>query len=231
MRNLLDETPTGELHGRLAVSRDFVGAKVGDGADVLDIGCGYGWFEHFALSNGAGSIVGVEPTEDDLATARAWIQDDRASFQVVGATALPFADASFDIVVMWEVLEHLPRQSEPTAFAEVARVLRPGGRLFLSTPHATAITQLTDPARWLIGHRHYSAGAVRALSQNAGLSVSRLELRGGPWEIVHMNVMYVSKWIFRRRPFFEKKLVARSDLEWQRPSGFVHVFLEAQKPA
>jgi SAM-dependent methyltransferase len=230
MRNLLDEKPTDELTGRLAVSREFVGIGFGDRADVLDIGCGYGWFEHFALSSGAGSIVGVEPTEEDLATARTWIEDDRASFQVADATALPFADDSFDVVVMWEVLEHLPRRSEPRAFAEIFRVLRPGGRLFLSTPHATPMTQLTDPARWLIGHRHYSIDAVRDLSENAGLSVSRLELRGGPWEIVHMNVMYVSKWIFRRRPFFERQLVARSDRDWQRPSGFVHVFLEARKP-
>ena len=78
----------------------------------------------------------------------------------------------------------------------------------------------------MIGHRHYSLTAVRSLSQNAGLSVARLELRGGLWEVVHMNVMYVSKWIFRRRPFFERQLVALSDREWQRPSGFVHVFLE-----
>jgi hypothetical protein len=93
------------------------------------------------------------------------------------------------------------------------------------------VTQLTDPARWLIGHRHYSLSAVRNLSENAGLSVVRLELHGGLWEIVHMNIMYVSKWIFRRRPFFERQLVARSDRDWQRPSGFVHVFLEGQKLA
>jgi SAM-dependent methyltransferase len=231
MRNLLDEKPTDELRGRLAVSRDFVGAGVGAKADVLDIGCGFGWFEHFALSNGVGSIVGVEPTEEDLVTARAWITDDRASFEVAGAAALPFPDESFDVVVMWEVLEHLPARSEPAAFAELVRVLRPGGRLFLSTPHATLVTQLTDPARWLIGHRHYSLVAVRNLSEGAGLSVVRLELRGGLWEIVHMNVMYVSKWIFRRRPFFERHLVALSDRDWRRASGFVHVFLEAQKPA
>lgn len=229
MRNLLDEKPTGDLHGRLAVSRDFVGAPAIDAADVLDIGCGYGWFEQFALSNGAASIVGVEPTEDDLATARKWIQDERASFQVASATSLPFADHSFDVVVMWEVLEHLPAHTEHAAFSEIARVLRPGGRLYLSTPHSTVLTQLSDPARWLIGHRHYTIDAVRRLAQRGGLVVVRADLRGGVWEIVHMNVMYASKWILRRRPLFERWLTERSDREWRRPSGFVHVFLEAVK--
>jgi 2-polyprenyl-3-methyl-5-hydroxy-6-metoxy-1,4-benzoquinol methylase len=231
MKNLLDEKPTVDLHGRLRFSRDFVGEDACRDADILDIGCGFGWFERFALDAGARSVTGVEPLEEDLETARRGIDDARASFVAAGATDLPFADDSFDVAVMWEVLEHLPPHSEPSAFAEIARVLRPGGRLFLSTPHATLVTQLTDPARWLIGHRHYSLGAVRNLSQNAALSVVRLELRGGPWEIVHMNVMYVSKWIFRRRPFFERQLVTRSDRDWQGPAGFVHVFLKAQKSA
>jgi SAM-dependent methyltransferase len=231
MRNLLDEKPTGDLHGRLAISRDFVGPGIGDGADVLDIGCGYGWFEQFALLNGAGSIVGVEPTEEDLVTVRRWIQDERASFQVASATLLPFADTSFDAVVMWEVLEHLPRQTEDVAFAEIARVLRPGGRLYLSTPHATPLTQVTDPARWLIGHRHYTMEAVRRFAERAGLAVVRADLRGGIWEIVHMNVMYASKWILRRRPVFERWLIERSDRQWRSSGGFVHVFVEAVKPS
>ncbi len=56
------------------------------------------------------------------------------SFLVAGAGDLPFPDGSFDTVVMWEVLEHIPPGTEPQAFAEIARVLRPGGRLHLSTP-------------------------------------------------------------------------------------------------
>jgi SAM-dependent methyltransferase len=231
MRNLLDEKPTDELHGRLAFSRDFVDLSSLRGRDILDIGCGYGWFESLSLLHGAASVTGIEPTDAALDTVRAGIQDERASFQVAGATALPFDDDSFDVVVMWEVLEHLPKGSEALAFSEIARVLRNGGRFFLSTPHATLVTQATDPARWLIGHRHYAVSAVRHLAESSGLEVMRLETRGGPWEIVHMNVLYFSKWILRRRPLFERELVSRSDRDWSRPGGFVHVFLEATIPA
>src|SRR4051812_46692284 len=231
MKNLLHEKPTDELHGRLAFSRDFVGPESLLGRDLLDIGCGYGWFENLALLHGAVSVTGIEPSEADLVTVRQGIRDERASFHVAGATALPFDDGSFDTVVMWEVLEHLPKNSEAAAFSEIARVLRRGGRLFLSTPHATSLTQATDPARWLIGHRHYAIDDVRSLAESAGLEVVRLETRGGWWEIVHMNVLYFSKWILRRRPLFERQLIARSDRDWRRPGGFVHVFLEATLPA
>jgi 2-polyprenyl-3-methyl-5-hydroxy-6-metoxy-1,4-benzoquinol methylase len=231
MKNLLDEKPTDELHGRLAFSRDFVDLGSLRGRDILDIGCGYGWFESLSLLHGAASVTGIEPTDADLVTVREGIRDERASFQVAGATALPFDNDSFDTVVMWEVLEHLPKGSEDVAFSEITRVLRPGGRLFLSTPHATLLTQATDPARWLIGHRHYALDAVRRVTESAGLEVVRLETRGGPWEIVHMNVLYFSKWILRRRPLFERRLISRSDRDWSRPGGFVHVFLEATKPA
>jgi 2-polyprenyl-3-methyl-5-hydroxy-6-metoxy-1,4-benzoquinol methylase len=231
MKNLLNEKPTDELHGRLAFSRDFVDLGSLRGQDILDIGCGYGWFENLSLMHGAASVTGIEPTDADLVTVRKGVRDERASFRVASATALPFDDGSFDAVVMWEVLEHLPKGSEAVAFSEIARVLRPGGRLFLSTPHATLLTQATDPARWLIGHRHYGLDAVRRLTESAGLEVVRLETRGGPWEIAHMNVLYFSKWILRRRPLFERRLISRSDRDWSRPGGFVHVFLEATKPA
>lgn len=229
MRNLLDEKPTDELRGRLAFSRDFVGPDACAVRDILDIGCGYGWFEQFALANGATSIVGIEPTEEALVTARAWLRDDRATFQVAGATSVPFPADAFDLAVMWEVLEHLPKHSEPAAFAEVARVLRPGGRLFLSTPHAAPLAVVTDPARWLIGHRHYTLEQVREFAARAGFEVVRLELHGGAWEIVHMNVLYVSKWILRRRPIFEEPLKARLDREWLTGRGFTNVFLECRK--
>ena len=232
MRNLLDERPDLATHGRLAYTLTFVGPERCRDRKILDIGCGFGWFERFALDHGARSIVGLEPDDSDLAAARTGIDDPRASFETGSALELRFADESFDAVVMWEVLEHLPSGTEPDCFREIARVLKPGGSLYLSTPHATRVTLATDPARWLIGHRHYTRAAVAAYADTARLGVRRLELRGGVWEIIHLNVLYVSKWIFRRQPFFERALTARIDREWSRSSeGFVHVFLQAEKPA
>jgi SAM-dependent methyltransferase len=60
-------------------------------------------------------------------------QQPRVKFICGDATALPFADQSFDAVTMFDVLEHIPDHEK--AIAEVKRVLRPGGFLFVSTPN------------------------------------------------------------------------------------------------
>lgn len=231
MRNILDDSPESNVHGHASYVRTFVDQTDLAGKDVLDVGCGFGWFELIALDAGVRSITGVEPTDTDLATARRHITDERVTFAVASADRLPFEDGCFDTIVMWEVLEHIPKHSEPVAFRELARVLRPGGGLYLSTPHTTTLARATDPAWWVAGHRHYSRDAVAAYARGAGLQVEQLELKGGSWQIAHMLNMYVAKWIFRRRPFLEERSLERLDRDWARPSGFAHVLLRARKDA
>lgn len=228
MRNLVHEGPTRDLHGRLAWSRSFVDVDDCANRDMLDIGCGFGWFELLALDRGARSITGVDLTDTDLATARRHFDDERVAFRVASALDLPFADESFDTVVCWEVLEHLPSSTEQRAFDEIYRVLRPGGALYLSTPHASPVATVADPAWWLLGHRHYSCRSVAGYTAT-GFDIERLELRGRWWEILQLLDLYYCKWVLRRRSLFEAALVRKLDLEWQRP-GFTNVFLCARKP-
>lgn len=79
---------------------------------VVDIGCGYGRNRKVVESVG-GEWVGVEPFEGGAHTV------------VADAENLPFEDASFDVAVMDAVLEHIPDVGK--AFAETARVIKPGG--------------------------------------------------------------------------------------------------------
>src|SRR5882762_5918325 len=99
MRNILDERPTREVHGVLLYASRFVeDADIAE-RDVLDIGCGYGWFEVEALARGVRSVVGIEPTEHDLATARRHLEDQRLRLEVGTALAIPLPDESIDTVV------------------------------------------------------------------------------------------------------------------------------------
>jgi SAM-dependent methyltransferase len=229
MRNLLDEKPTMALHGRLKYAVNFV-----DDGDVrrkrlLDIGCGFGWFELNALARGAEQVVGTEISEAALTTIRQHLDDARLSTRVASALDLPFEDGAFDTVVSWEVLEHIPRHSEPQMFKEAARVLAPGGAFYLSTPHAALLSKLGDPAWWLIGHRHYSAQQVRRLAAGAGLRVEQLELRGGAWEVAYHLAYYAAKWLLRQRPPAEAAFRRKVDAEFTRP-GFNGLFVKMTRP-
>ena len=120
MRNILDDKPTVDLHGRNAYTMRFVGDADLQEKDVLEIGSGSGSSLN-ALPRGVGRLTGVEPTDGDLSTARKYVVAPNVQFQLGSALRLPFPDATFDTVVCWEVMEHLPKQSEPTMFAEVGR--------------------------------------------------------------------------------------------------------------
>lgn len=119
------------------------------GDHVLDVGTGPGLLAAAIAERvgAAGRVVGVDISAAQLAIARA----NCASFSCVelvaaSATALPFADATFDIVVVTQVLEYVAEVAG--ALAELARVLRPGGRIFiLDTDWDSLVWHTEHPAR------------------------------------------------------------------------------------
>jgi SAM-dependent methyltransferase len=230
MRNILDQAPSRDLHGIQAHAVRLVAEE--DLADrvVLDVGCGFGWFELYALDHGVRRVIGIEPDDRELETARRHIHDERATFTVGRATDLPVPDESVDTVVCWEVLEHLSRGDEPAAFVEIRRVLRPGGALYLSTPYASWRARALDPAWWLLGHRHYRLDRLERFARDAGLEPQLIEKRGRGWQIVAILNLYVAKWIFRRPPFFEAAVARRWDEELRQPGGYANCFLKAHRP-
>jgi SAM-dependent methyltransferase len=228
MLNVLKEKPTDPLHGRLLASSRFVDDADVFGKDVVDVGCGFGWFEVDALRRGAHSVTGLEMSAGDLTTAKAHVTDARATFSVGSAIEVPSGDETADTVVSWEVIEHIPKGTEDRMFLEVRRILRPGGAFYLSTPHATFWSNLLDPAWWLVGHRHYSVDRLRDFARRHGFEVVAVALRASWWTLLAVLDLYVAKWIFRRRPFFESFLNAKTDDEYAR-AGFVNVFLKLRK--
>lgn len=96
------------------------------GGRWLDVGCGTGALTATALALAApAEIVGIDPSEGFLATARAQIVDPRSTFRAGDAQALPFPDHRFDAVVSALALNFVPDPAR--AAAEIARVTAPGG--------------------------------------------------------------------------------------------------------
>jgi len=106
-------------------------ANFEDAADVLDVGTGEGQLARAAAQAGASRVVGIDPSVAQLAAARR--RGGGATYARAAAVALPFEPSSFDAVVACLVFEHI--DGVDAAIAEVARVLRPGGRFLFFLNH------------------------------------------------------------------------------------------------
>ena len=149
------------------------------GTKLLDVGCGSAWLaDHFE------DYTGVDVSAAAVEAAR---ERGRNVLQVAPGDALPFPDAAFDGVVLKDVLEHVP---DPVALVtEVRRVLRPGGRVFASSP---------DAQRWVwddyTHRRPFTRKAYRLLFADQGFTVERLG-----YESVAPGTGIVSGWTRRKR--------------------------------
>lgn len=202
-----------ELRGSSLLCAELVEVA---GAEVLDVGCSVGWYAREALSRGARKVTGLDLSEEALAVARTVAPE--AAFVTGTALDLPFDDGSFDVVAMFNVIEHLPRATEPRLLAEGHRVLRAGGRLALVTPHGHWLPTIADPA-WYLGHRHYTAARIRSLIEEAGLQVDRLALTGGAYDTVDLLLYYASRHLLRRERHPFQWVRERADSEFSPGRG------------
>ena len=168
----------------LTVRYDRLGLRRDD--RFLDLGAGFGRHAFEAARLGA-RVVALDYAADELSSVRATfaamaeageITPDRLAGTVRSdATRLPFGDASFDRIVVSEVLEHI--QNDVGAIAEITRVLRPGGTLAVTVP-----TWLPEKVNWMLsdeyhapksagGHvRIYTATELKAKMRARGLTVT-----------------------------------------------------------
>ncbi len=112
----------------LAVFADLLQREDAPAGPVADLGCGTGRLTAHLHDLGLDAL-GVDPSPGMLAQARA--AHPHLPFSTGTLTALDLPDASCAGALSWYSLLHLPPEHLPTAFAELARVLRPGGLLLL----------------------------------------------------------------------------------------------------
>ncbi len=114
------------------LARYAFAARLAGGKWVLDAGCGSG-YGSAELAATARTVIGLDVSADAVGYARQSYGSPNVSFVEASCASLPIASESIDLVVAFEVIEHV---ADWQAFLhDVQRVLAPGGRLVISTPN------------------------------------------------------------------------------------------------
>jgi SAM-dependent methyltransferase len=161
---------------------DLIDELLGDvaGRDVLDVGCGAGWLVR-RLGDAGANATGIDPE----AGAH---EDPRC---IAGrAEALPFDDAGFDAVVFFNSLHHVPEDALDRAIAEAARVLRPGGVLYVQEPVAAGdffelVRQVDDETRVRVAAQEALDRAAAAGLRETARRDATVAMRLADYEALH----------------------------------------------
>jgi SAM-dependent methyltransferase len=149
---------------------DFGRIPISTGTGLLDLGCGAGRHAFEAARRGA-RVVALDTSQHELDQVRAVAAamgdageiPAGGSIQTVSAdaTTMPFPDATFDVVIAAEVMEHIP--ADQAAMHEIARVLRPGGVAAVTVP-----AWMPERVCWLLSDDYHNVpgGHVRIFTRH-----------------------------------------------------------------
>lgn len=155
------------------------------GRSLVEIGSGHGTFTEL-LADRADAVVAVEPSERCVEILRQRFDGDSRVAVVLGETQSALAHGPFDSAVMINVLEHIP--DDAGALNDLAKMLRPGGRVILWVP---AFPLLYSEFDRKIGHcrRYRRAGLLKRL-EDAGLQ---------PIRVRYVNALGAVLWLLGAR--------------------------------
>ncbi len=115
---------------RLRFAKKYI--KKGDA--VLDIGCGDGFMTN-VLSESCKHVVGVDSSQTGISLANSLVDASKADFILGSVNNLPFKENTFDVITLFEVIEHIPVTSLKDVIKEIKKVLKEGGVLIVTTPN------------------------------------------------------------------------------------------------
>jgi len=208
------------------------------GADVLDIGCGNGVLSLYCAKHG-GQVLGID-ISDKAAEASQIAAKNLGLSKLASFKASPLEDLrdtqAYDLVVLSEVIEHIP--DDAAAMAKIARILKPGGKVYITTPTSYALAHRlrllmfrNDDFDRRVGHvRRYTPKTLAALVKAAGLEQDYLAKGEGPFRnlllTTRLHVFYDLLLKFRLNRLFEWI----DDTLMTPLFGEAQIMLTAQKP-
>jgi len=237
--------PPGTDYSRMYCSRlHTVLRKVGEtlsSGRVLDLGCAQGNFA-LLLAEAGYEVVAVDLRPAFLQYAG--LKHERGAFRAVAASGerLPFPPASFDLVIWGEMIEHV---AFPEHFLrEIARVLRPGGHLLLTTPNGgrlhTGLPTFREAGdRRLLVERQFRPDAdghlflfsrdeIVSLLEGSGFRVVEHQFSATPWLTGRLGFRY----FLRGMPLRWRSMLDAWTLRWRRlapPLAEGHIVLAQRR--
>lgn len=195
-----------------------VARLIQDDEKVLDMGCGPGSFLHIlGETKPKVSAIGVDIASGQIEFAKREIQskfpDGRISFRTLSSGTTDFEAGTFDVVTCIEVIEHIHPQLAMKLLWEAGRVLKPDGRLIVTTPNYRSLWPLIEFALEKLSPVKYHDQHISKFTPNA--LVKFLEAAG--FELIHLDTIFIispflsgiSPWLARACHRLEQKLPFR----------------------
>lgn len=226
MENRLKESASDRLGARNREFLKFIGVDNIKNKVILDIGCGFGWFEYYNRKI-AKKIWAMDNDKKHINADINFFNDKNIVFINASALKIPLKNMSVDVVVASELIEHLPQNMENVFFREINRVLVKNGKLFLSTPNSDWRSKLLDPA-WYFGHKHYNFKILNKIALDNRFVMTKYQILGSCWSVFGLLNMYLSKWLFHRRKFFGD-FFERKEISENKEPGFMNLFMAFEK--
>jgi 2-polyprenyl-6-hydroxyphenyl methylase/3-demethylubiquinone-9 3-methyltransferase len=129
--------PIALLRAENRLRNPWIANSIPSPSRILDMGCGAGFLTHEMAQYGH-DAVGVDLSEESLAIAQKLDSTGRIQYLKADAAAVPFPDASFDVVCAMDLLEHV--ENPAAVVQEASRLLKPGGLFFFHTFNRTPLS-------------------------------------------------------------------------------------------
>jgi len=178
---------------------EFLGKNVKN-KQVLEVGCGDGYGAAF-LAKSTRSIIAVDYEKEVILTAQNKYQANNLKYLCMDATRLEFPENEFDLVCSFQVIEHIPENRLLTYLAELNRVLKPDGALYLSTLNLEKV--MKDPHIYKKNPAHCKEFGIRDLEVILSKVFNNYVIFGLHPSFKHKFYLILKKsGIFKSLPFF-----------------------------
>ena len=165
--------------------------RLAAGKRVLEIGFGSGYGLNY-LAEVAGETIGIDLAPGNIPRAQAQYRRPNLRFVHMPAAHLDFPDGSFDLVISFQVIEHIPEREIPAYLAEIRRVLAPNGVACLSTLNLEHNMKPGKPYEKLCYHeKEFTGPELHALLESAFPSVQLFGLYLSPAQRLYRRL---KKW-------------------------------------